>query len=152
MYTCTYIYIYIFFFSVNLKPIPNDTKSWMKARYNLGFLGFLGFALVYAMRVNLSVAIVSMVNQTAFPDHGGNDTSDVCSKRPLINSTFVPVKILFYDSDLICIRHYLEDKKNNCQNDYVLNSNYHLIFDYISSIKFFVLYIIEIEILIFLWI
>merc|ERR1719350_2663663 len=28
-------------------------------------MGFLGFANVYAMRVNLSVAIVAMVNNTA---------------------------------------------------------------------------------------
>ena len=38
------------------------TKS---SRYLMVFLAFLGFANVYAMRVNLSVAIVSMVNHTA---------------------------------------------------------------------------------------
>ncbi|XP_074106260.1 major facilitator superfamily transporter 10 [Cotesia typhae] len=74
-----------------LRQIPEDTKSFVKARYTLGFLGFLGFALVYAMRVNLSVAIVSMVNQTAFPDNNdGNDTSDVCPKITPVNGTFVP--------------------------------------------------------------
>ncbi|KAK0170800.1 hypothetical protein PV328_008598 [Microctonus aethiopoides] len=74
----------------SLRPIPNDTPSCIKARYTLGFLGFLGFALVYAMRVNLSVAIVSMVNQTAYPDDNGNDTSDVCPKRLPVNGTFIP--------------------------------------------------------------
>ncbi|XP_014300025.2 sialin-like [Microplitis demolitor] len=74
-----------------LRQIPEDTKSCIKARYTLGFLGFLGFALVYAMRVNLSVAIVSMVNQTAYPDNNdSNDTTDVCPKITPVNGTFVP--------------------------------------------------------------
>ncbi|KAF7990190.1 hypothetical protein HCN44_011482 [Aphidius gifuensis] len=60
------------FEKINLKRIPSDTSSCIKSRYTFGFLGFLGFALVYAMRVNLSVAIVSMVNQTAYPDNDNN--------------------------------------------------------------------------------
>lgn len=43
------------------------------------------------MRVNLSVAIVSMVNQTAIPHTEDNDTSDVCPKTKPINGTFIPV-------------------------------------------------------------
>lgn len=35
-----------------------------KARHVLGILGFTGFAMAYAMRVNLSVAMVAMVNKT----------------------------------------------------------------------------------------
>ncbi|CAL7950296.1 unnamed protein product [Xylocopa violacea] len=71
--------------------IPSDTRSCMKARHTLGFLGFLGFALVYAMRVNLSVAIVSMVNQTAVPhNNNDNNTTDVCSDDKPINGTFIP--------------------------------------------------------------
>lgn len=35
-----------------------------KARHVLGILGFTGFAIAYAMRVNVSVAIVAMVNKT----------------------------------------------------------------------------------------
>ncbi|XP_078043960.1 major facilitator superfamily transporter 10 isoform X2 [Augochlora pura] len=62
----------------------------MKARYTLGFLGFLGFALVYAMRVNLSVAIVAMVNQTAIPHTDDNSTTDVCHNHKPINGTFIP--------------------------------------------------------------
>ncbi|XP_053993180.1 sialin-like [Hylaeus volcanicus] len=75
---------------VTLSNIPPDTTSWIKARHTLGFLGFLGFALVYAMRVNLSVAIVSMVNQTAIPHSDDNDTTDVCRDENPINGTFIP--------------------------------------------------------------
>ena len=78
-------------FLVTIADISSDTKSCVKARHTLGFLGFLGFALVYAMRVNLSVAIVSMVNQTAIPHSDDNDTTDVCPKEKPINGTFIPV-------------------------------------------------------------
>lgn len=86
---------FIFFFVlVNSQKTPvADTRSCIKSRQIFGFLGFLGFALVYAMRVNLSVAIVSMVNQTAIP-HSPNDTDiDECPKSAPVNSTFVPVSL-----------------------------------------------------------
>lgn len=79
---------------VTVPDIPPDTKSCIKARHTLGFLGFLGFALVYAMRVNLSVAIVSMVNQTAVPHNDDSNTTDVCPKEKPINGTFIPVSYL----------------------------------------------------------
>ncbi|XP_042865549.1 putative inorganic phosphate cotransporter [Penaeus japonicus] len=47
------------------------------ARHVLALMGFLGFANVYAMRVNLSVAIVAMVNNTAIP-HVNKTESDAC--------------------------------------------------------------------------
>lgn len=40
--------------------VPRPKEFW-GGRQTLGLLGFLGFAGVYAMRVNLSVAIVAMV-------------------------------------------------------------------------------------------
>ncbi|XP_049873381.1 sialin isoform X2 [Pectinophora gossypiella] len=66
-----------------------ETTGWIKSRTVLGIMGFLGFANVYAMRVNLSVAIVAMINQTTTPM--SNDTSDVCPVVTPANST-VPEK------------------------------------------------------------
>jgi MFS transporter, ACS family, solute carrier family 17 (sodium-dependent inorganic phosphate cotransporter), member 5 len=50
-------------------------------------MGFLGFANVYAMRVNLSVAIVAMVNNTAVPDA---NISDVC---PISQNSTDPIPV-----------------------------------------------------------
>ena len=70
-----------------------DTNDCIKARFVVGFMGFLGLALVYAMRVNLSVAIVAMVNNTQ-PEV---NVSDVCrfptpepgpSPKPVCNQNF----------------------------------------------------------------
>jgi hypothetical protein len=55
-----------------------DTSQCVKARYVMAFMGFLGFANVYAMRVNLSVAIVAMVNNTAISKANDSDSNDVC--------------------------------------------------------------------------
>lgn len=63
--------------------LVEDTKDFLKSRHILGILGFLGFANVYAMRVNLSVAIVAMVNanSTIQPQ---NNSFDHC---PVINGS-----------------------------------------------------------------
>jgi hypothetical protein len=67
-----------------------DTARFMKARYVMAFMGFLGFANVYAMRVNLSVAIVAMVNHTAIPKTNVTDINDVCAVE-FTNQTTVQV-------------------------------------------------------------
>ncbi|KAH1015828.1 putative inorganic phosphate cotransporter isoform X2 [Dendroctonus ponderosae] len=68
-----------------IPPTVEDTKNCIKARHILGVLGFLGFANVYAMRVNLSVAILAMINQTAPIIQ--NNTFDQCPAGNVSNST-----------------------------------------------------------------
>ncbi|EFA08919.1 Putative inorganic phosphate cotransporter-like Protein [Tribolium castaneum] len=71
-----------------IPPEVEDTRECMKARHILGILGFLGFANVYAMRVNLSVAIVAMVNNTAIPQPSTNSNIyDHCLVPNATNST-----------------------------------------------------------------
>ena len=50
-------------------------------RHTLILMGFLGFASIYAMRVNLSLAIISMVNHTAIPHVNQTNSVDVCPLR-----------------------------------------------------------------------
>jgi len=61
-------------------PLMEERDSrCMKTRHLFAFMGFLGFANVYAMRVNLSVAIVAMVNNTAIAGNSSiNNSSDTC--------------------------------------------------------------------------
>lgn len=58
-------------FSVDTKEMPSseqgppdiDVPFWRKRRYTVVFMAFFGFFNVYALRVNLSVAIVAMVEK-----------------------------------------------------------------------------------------
>lgn len=75
--------------------IVEETTGWIKCRTVLGIMGFLGFANVYAMRVNLSVAIVAMVNITN-PTVSNDSTLDVCpasipsnTSEPTVSNFFV---------------------------------------------------------------
>ncbi|XP_064600100.1 sialin-like [Liolophura sinensis] len=53
-----------------------EVPWWTSSRFGLAIIGFLGFINVYALRVNMSVAVVCMVNHTAVRDmHPSNDTS-----------------------------------------------------------------------------
>ncbi|XP_026761732.1 putative inorganic phosphate cotransporter [Galleria mellonella] len=72
---------------VENEPVE-ETTGWIKCRTILGIMGFLGFANVYAMRVNLSVAIVAMINSTT---SSSNDTGvDVCPVSEPTNNTIPP--------------------------------------------------------------
>ena len=52
-------------------------------RFVLAIMGFLGFVNVYCLRVNLSVALVAMLNHTQHYDnvsrnHSENNNGDIC--------------------------------------------------------------------------
>ncbi|XP_021941380.1 sialin isoform X1 [Zootermopsis nevadensis] len=76
-----------FFISPDARAVQ-DTSRCVKARYVMALMGFLGFANVYAMRVNLSVVIVAMVNNTAIPKANNSDSTDVCPTE-FMNQTVV---------------------------------------------------------------
>lgn len=61
---------------------------WTSKRLLLAILGFFGFINVYALRVNMSVAIVCMVNRTAIAsDSDTNQTgSNNTNQAPLASS------------------------------------------------------------------
>lgn len=65
--------------SVQLFPSPWGT------RHTLAVLGFLGFASSYSMRVNLSIAIVSMVNSTMKHQHHHSHNSTAIPCPELLN-------------------------------------------------------------------
>ncbi|XP_064480573.1 sialin-like isoform X2 [Ornithodoros turicata] len=70
---------------------PSDTllsgkrRSWkdvvdgIQTRHVLALLGFLGFVNVYALRVNLSVALVAMVNHTAIKSNSSARLEEACT-------------------------------------------------------------------------
>ncbi|XP_047112301.1 sialin-like [Schistocerca piceifrons] len=61
-----------------------DSQGLWKSRYTLALLCMLGLAVKYAIRVNISVAIVDMVNQTALLESGGSgNDSDYVAGDPL---------------------------------------------------------------------
>ncbi|XP_068220662.1 putative inorganic phosphate cotransporter isoform X3 [Palaemon carinicauda] len=70
-------------------PVENqsikETKECWGTRYTLGIMGFLGVSWVYAMRVNLSVAIVAMVRPKNYTN--GSHDEGVCAHPDAQNNT-----------------------------------------------------------------
>ena len=86
------------------------------ARYQLVLLSFVGFSIVYSLRVNLSVALVSMVtgntthtsraDECPETDHSGGNSSQVCTYQWY---TFVcrpwPIHcMVFFNNVMVCRR------------------------------------------------
>ncbi|XP_064652399.1 sialin-like [Lineus longissimus] len=71
--------------SVKYKP----PKGCIQSRYVLAWWAFCGFFVVYSLRVNLSVAMVAMVNQTDTSDTNktGNNSEAECSYPISSNSS-----------------------------------------------------------------
>ncbi|CAL4063912.1 unnamed protein product [Meganyctiphanes norvegica] len=55
---------------------PDERMPWWGARNTLSLMGFLGIAMAYATRVNLSIAIVAMVGKQVH--EGGQTYEDAC--------------------------------------------------------------------------
>jgi len=66
------------------EPLILSPPKGILKRHVFALLGFLGFANVYAMRVNLSVAMVAMVNTTAITNTSIVDNSTTC---PVVGNT-----------------------------------------------------------------
>ena len=66
---------------------------FLSCRLVLMFMGFLGFVNIYCLRVNLSVALVAMVNHTQQPytnasqNYSENNSDDNCESHESIGST-----------------------------------------------------------------
>lgn len=68
--------------------VGQDSSRCISCRHILAFIAFLGFINVYCLRVNLSVALVAMVNQTfAKGNRNGSNTDDECEADSTGNST-----------------------------------------------------------------
>lgn len=73
-----------------------EDGEFPKARQVFAIVGFCGFAIVYAMRVNLSISIVSMVNHSAINIDTNQSFTDVCPiPTPSSNSSVPAVRIAF---------------------------------------------------------
>lgn len=63
----------------------------LSSRLGLAVIGFFGFVNLYALRVNMSVAIVCMINHTAIDPHGqSNQSSSSCDSnhhQPTVSSS-----------------------------------------------------------------
>ncbi|ELK37851.1 Sialin [Myotis davidii] len=60
-------------------PQAEATPVCCSARYNLAVLAFFGFFILYALRVNLSVALVDMVDSNT--TLANNRTSKECAEH-----------------------------------------------------------------------
>nr|XP_034328495.1 sialin [Crassostrea gigas] len=62
---------------------PKSVPWWTSSRLGLAVLGFFGFINIYALRVNLSVAIVCMVNATAVRLNSNSESDSVNSTNSI---------------------------------------------------------------------
>lgn len=92
---------------VNQPLIDNEEEledgPFPKARQIFALVGFCGFGIVYAMRVNLSISIVSMVNHTANIDTNHSFTDSCPLPAPASNST---VPAVSHFSTVIHVKKY----------------------------------------------
>ncbi|GFY72486.1 sialin, partial [Trichonephila inaurata madagascariensis] len=63
-------------------PVINKSKTKFPTRYVFALLGFFGFFNVYAMRVNLNVAIIAMVKESNHSS--GTNSQEVMACQELL--------------------------------------------------------------------
>ena len=80
------ICIYLLYF-ICLSILALIGCSWISVRYQLAWLAFFGFLNVYMLRVNLSVALVAMVDTKANDNHN----HAVIECQPVDNTTSTTV-------------------------------------------------------------
>ncbi|MBN3312377.1 S17A5 protein, partial [Atractosteus spatula] len=69
------------------EPAEPAPPACCSARWGLATLMFLGFAVVYALRVNLSVAMVAMVNVSSLPPSNNQSSREACPPSGDANSS-----------------------------------------------------------------
>ena len=80
-----------------MSSFSHHGTSAMKTRYLFAVLGSAGMAIIYGLKVNLSVAIVAMVNQTAISIKSVHDDNSSAADHESTNSL----------GDMVCknVRH-----------------------------------------------
>jgi ACS family sodium-dependent inorganic phosphate cotransporter-like MFS transporter 5 len=69
------------------------SSGCIQSRYVLAFWAFCGFFVVYSLRVNLSVAMVAMVNQTDAVDANKTNSSDAECAVPVSTNGTIADKV-----------------------------------------------------------
>lgn len=85
------------------------------ARYILAILGSIGMAIIYGLKVNLSVAMVAMLNHTAISHH---PSSTVDTLHHLHNATY-PLSAVNSNADPECQGSATADTMEVCDPYYV---------------------------------
>ncbi|KAK7110094.1 sialin-like [Littorina saxatilis] len=80
---------------------PDEVPFWTSARLGLAVMGFFGFILVYSVRVNLSVAIVCMVNRTAIA--AADDNNMMMTNSNFTNSSVTTQSPVSVDTECAAV-------------------------------------------------
>ena len=84
-------------------PLSTDLTPWLKCRVVIAGMAFLGFCNVYALRVNLSLAIVVMANNT--------DSSIPVNVNGTTHKTAkVNIKLFLYKKTVLCITIFFKSR------------------------------------------
>ncbi|KAM4772109.1 sialin [Rhinophrynus dorsalis] len=70
----------------NIQRYPANVPLCCSARYNLAVMALLGFFMLYALRVNLSVALVDMVNSSSSSQE--NTSANICPDHTVSPKVF----------------------------------------------------------------